>query len=128
MDPDLRIDIDRLLGRLADLAAIGAIEGTEGSSRLAFTDDDRDGRDLVVSWMRDLGLTVTVDGIGNVASHHRAKKRARNLAKREKIKHHVCIPVSPYTLIVGWPTQMSGQGVEEDGQGTSVGAAMAPKT
>lgn len=66
MDPDLRIDIDRLLGRLADLGAIGAIEGTEGSSRLAFTDDDRDGRDLVVSWMRDLGLTVTVDGIGNV--------------------------------------------------------------
>lgn len=66
MDLDLRIDIDRLLGRLADLAAIGAIEGTEGSSRLAFTDDDRDGRDLVVSWMRDLGLTVTVDGIGNV--------------------------------------------------------------
>ena len=63
---DLRIDIDRLTRRLADLAAIGAIEGTEGCARLALTDEDRDGRDLVVTWMRDLGLEITTDGIGNV--------------------------------------------------------------
>jgi len=62
---DLRIDIDRLQSRLAELAAIGAIEGTEGSSRLALTDDDKLGRDLVVTWMRDLGLQVSVDAIGN---------------------------------------------------------------
>ncbi len=64
--PDLSIDIDRLQGRLGELAAIGAIEGTEGSSRLALTDEDRDGRNLVVTWMKDLGLDVTIDGIGNV--------------------------------------------------------------
>ncbi len=63
---ELRIDGDRLLQRLAGLAEIGAIAGTEGCSRLAFTDADRDGRDLVVTWMQDLGLTVTIDGIGNV--------------------------------------------------------------
>jgi len=63
---DLRIDIDRLLHRLEDLAAIGAIEGTHGCARLALTDEDRDGRDLVVTWMRDLGLDVSIDGIGNV--------------------------------------------------------------
>ena len=62
----LRIDRERLSRRLADLAAIGAIEGTEGSSRLALTDEDRDGRDLVVTWMRDLGLNISIDGIGNV--------------------------------------------------------------
>jgi N-carbamoyl-L-amino-acid hydrolase len=62
---DLRIDIDRLQARLADLAAIGEIAGTEGCARLALTDEDRDGRDLVISWMRDLGLEVTVDVIGN---------------------------------------------------------------
>ena len=62
----LRSDIDRLTARLADLAAIGAIEGTEGCARLALTDEDRDGRDLVVTWMHDLGLEVTVDAIGNV--------------------------------------------------------------
>ncbi len=63
---DLRIDIGRLNRRLADLAAIGAIEGTEGCARLALTDEDKAGRDLVVTWMHDLGLEVTVDGIGNV--------------------------------------------------------------
>ena len=63
---DLRIDIDRLLQRLADLAAIGAIEGTEGCARLALTDEDKAGRDLVVAAMEELGLTITTDGIGNV--------------------------------------------------------------
>jgi len=63
---ELSINTDRLLQRLADLAAIGAIEGTEGCARLALTDEDKEGRDLVVTWMKDLGLTVTVDGIGNV--------------------------------------------------------------
>lgn len=63
---DLRIDIDRLLGRLAALAEIGAIEGTEGCARLALTDEDKAGRDLVVGWMHDLGLDVRIDRIGNV--------------------------------------------------------------
>ena len=64
--PELGIDIDRLLDRLAALGEIGAIEGTEGCARLALTDEDKAGRDLVVSWMRDLQLDVTIDGIGNV--------------------------------------------------------------
>ena len=58
--------MNRLSERLAALAAIGAIEGTEGSARLALTDEDKAGRDLVVTWMTDLGLNITVDGIGNV--------------------------------------------------------------
>ena len=60
------IDLDRLQRRLAELAAIGAIDGTEGCCRLALTDEDKLGRDLVVRWMEELGLTITVDGIGNV--------------------------------------------------------------
>ncbi|MBK7536252.1 MAG: M20 family metallo-hydrolase [Myxococcales bacterium] len=47
------------------LAEVGAIDGG-GVCRLALTDADKAGRDLVVSWMRELGLTVTVDRIGNV--------------------------------------------------------------
>ena len=58
--PDLRIDGDRLLRRIDDLAAIGPIDGG-GSCRLALTDDDRAGRDLVVTWMRDLGLDIRID-------------------------------------------------------------------
>ncbi len=62
---DLRINGARLMDRLMSLAEIGAIDGG-GCARLALTDADRDGRDLVVSWMRDLGLEVTVDTVGNV--------------------------------------------------------------
>ena len=58
----------RLLDRIVELAQIGAIEGTQGCSRLAFSDADREGRDLVVTWMQDLGLTVTVDAVGNVVA------------------------------------------------------------
>ena len=32
----------------------------------SLTDADRDGRDLVVGWMRDLGLQISIDAIGNV--------------------------------------------------------------
>lgn len=64
--PEIRIDADRLLDRLIALGEYGAIPGTTGSSRLAFTDADKGGRDLVTTWMTDLGLEVTVDGIGNV--------------------------------------------------------------
>ena len=60
-----RVDGDRLLGRLAELARLGAIDGG-GCARLALTDADRDGRDLVVTWMRDLGLKVDVDVVGNI--------------------------------------------------------------
>lgn len=65
----LRIDAERLWGRLAALGEIGAVHGPngeKGNARLALTDADRDGRDLVVGWMRDLGLDVTIDAIGNI--------------------------------------------------------------
>lgn len=61
----LRINTERLQSRLQALAQIGAIEDG-GCCRLALTDDDRRGRDQVVAWMRELGLKVQVDAIGNV--------------------------------------------------------------
>ena len=51
--------------RIMALAEVGAIDGG-GCNRLALTDADRDGRDLVRSWMIDLGLDVTVDAVGNM--------------------------------------------------------------
>ena len=65
----LRVSIDRLTARLESLGEIGAVvgpNGERGCARLALTDDDRRGRDLVVGWMRDLGLHVEIDAIGNV--------------------------------------------------------------
>jgi len=61
----LHIDLDRLHGRILSLGEIGALPGG-GVARLALSDADRAGRDLVTAWMRDLGLDVTVDRIGNV--------------------------------------------------------------
>lgn len=61
----LSIDGDRLVRSLMDLAKIGEIDGG-GCARLALTDDDKAGRDLVVEWMRELDLEIVIDVIGNV--------------------------------------------------------------
>jgi N-carbamoyl-L-amino-acid hydrolase len=61
---DLRIDGERLWASLMELAAIGATP-KGGVCRLALTDLDKQGRDLVTRWAREAGLAVTVDKIGN---------------------------------------------------------------
>jgi N-carbamoyl-L-amino-acid hydrolase len=73
---NLRIDIDRLMRRLTELGGIGALEGG-GVCRLALTDEDRQGRDLMVRWMRELGLDVSVDRIGNVVGIRQATEDGR---------------------------------------------------
>jgi N-carbamoyl-L-amino-acid hydrolase len=76
---DLRVDGARLCERLAALAEIGAITGPHGEpgcARLALTDEDKAGRDLVVTWMEDLGLDVSVDAIGNVVGMRAGKDPA----------------------------------------------------
>jgi beta-ureidopropionase / N-carbamoyl-L-amino-acid hydrolase len=62
---DIRVNGERLMQRIFDLADIGAIDGG-GCARLALTDADKLGRDLVVEWMKDLDLEITVDVVGNV--------------------------------------------------------------
>lgn len=61
----LSISLPRLSARLDALAQVGAIDGG-GVCRLALSDEDKAGRDLVAGWMKELGLAVTVDAIGNV--------------------------------------------------------------
>ena len=68
----LHADHARLAARLDALAEIGGT-GDGGCCRLALTDEDRAGRDLVVAWMRDLGL-LTVDAIGNVVGRGRSAR------------------------------------------------------
>jgi N-carbamoyl-L-amino-acid hydrolase len=60
-----RINLDRLIGRLDQFNRIGALPGG-GVCRLALSDEDRAGRDLLVQWMHELGLAVTIDAIGNI--------------------------------------------------------------
>ncbi|HET8619968.1 MAG TPA: Zn-dependent hydrolase [Acidimicrobiales bacterium] len=64
---DVHIRGERLLADLDALAKVGDT-GDGGNCRLALTDEDAGGRELVVGWMRDLGLDVRVDRIGNVVA------------------------------------------------------------
>ena len=61
---DLRINGDRLWASLMELAKIGATP-KGGVCRLTLTDLDKQGRDLVISWAREAGMTVVIDKIGN---------------------------------------------------------------
>jgi N-carbamoyl-L-amino-acid hydrolase len=61
---NVRINGDRLWGSLMELAKIGATP-KGGVCRLTLTDLDKQGRDLVLGWAREAGMTVTIDKIGN---------------------------------------------------------------
>ena len=60
----IRINGERLWDSLMRLAQIGATP-KGGVCRLALTELDKQGRDLVTSWAREAGMTVTIDKIGN---------------------------------------------------------------
>lgn len=61
----VRINGDRLWKSLMELAQIGATP-KGGVKRLALTDLDKQGRDLVTGWAKQAGMSVTIDKIGNV--------------------------------------------------------------
>ena len=60
-----RINGERLWDSLMALAEIGATP-KGGCCRLTLTDLDRQGRDVVIGWAQEAGMSVTVDRIGNV--------------------------------------------------------------
>lgn len=65
LSPSIPVSGDRLVTRLRALGRIGALpEG--GVCRLALTPEDGAGRDLVVGWMREQGLDVAIDPVGNI--------------------------------------------------------------
>ena len=65
MSQSLKMNSERLIKTINDLGKVGGLEGG-GCARLALTDEDKQGRDLVMGWMKDLGLEVTMDELGNV--------------------------------------------------------------
>ena len=60
----MKIDQKRLLETLKTLGMLGINE--TGRSRLAASDEDKAGRDYVVGLMKEAGLDVVVDKIGNI--------------------------------------------------------------
>jgi N-carbamoyl-L-amino-acid hydrolase len=62
---DLRVNGKRLQNTLEEMAKIGATPGG-GVQRLTLTDEDKQARDLFVSWLNELDLDVTIDEMGNI--------------------------------------------------------------
>jgi len=62
---DLRINPQRLQQSLEEMAKIGATPGG-GVQRLALSDEDKQARDLLVRWMKEIDLEVTIDQMGNI--------------------------------------------------------------
>ena len=53
------------MSRINALAEISPIEGG-GNCRLALTDEDMHGRNLLVDWMRECNLEISIDAVGNI--------------------------------------------------------------
>ena len=68
----MEINGNRLWESLMEIAEIGATE-KGGCRRLALNDLDRQGRDLFVSWCREIGCGVEIDEMGNIF----ARKKGR---------------------------------------------------
>ncbi|QPC93856.1 Zn-dependent hydrolase [Mesorhizobium sp. INR15] len=69
------IDAKRLLGRIRELGAIG--RDSEGRLvRLAASDGDKLGRDRFVGWLREAGLDVVIDRLGNIFGIWRSEDNA----------------------------------------------------
>ncbi|MCL5959951.1 MAG: Zn-dependent hydrolase [Chloroflexi bacterium] len=64
----MRVNGRRLNESLRLLAEKGATSGG-GVSRLALSDEDRAGRDLLRQWMGEAGLRVRIDDFGNMTGH-----------------------------------------------------------
>lgn len=64
MSIKLSVNAERFLSRLNELGQTG--RENDKLTRLAASDEDRRGRDAVVAWMKDAGLEIKIDRIGNI--------------------------------------------------------------
>lgn len=62
----IMINENRLLQRLHDLSQIGRNKVTGGINRFSFTSEEQQAIGLVTSYMKEAGMTVNVDGVGNI--------------------------------------------------------------
>ncbi len=66
----LRVNGKRLRESLEKMAEIGATPAG-GVQRLALSDEDRQARDLLVKWLQELQLAVSIDQMGNIFGRRR---------------------------------------------------------
>lgn len=82
------INAQRLSRSIADLAAVGALPGG-GVCRLALSDADGLGRDWLIAQMRDMGLDIAIDGIGNIFGTRAGSKTGRAAGPAVMIGSHI---------------------------------------
>ncbi|MEL0613075.1 Zn-dependent hydrolase [Marinomonas arenicola] len=69
----IKVNGARLWQSLMDLAEVGATP-LGGNCRLALTDEDKTGRDLVIGWFRDEGMSIRIDQIGNIFARREGRQ------------------------------------------------------
>lgn len=69
----LKINGIQLISQIEQLGLIGMDLPSQGRTRIALTGAEKLGRDLVVSWMKELDLDVTIDRVGNILGTLAAK-------------------------------------------------------
>ncbi len=72
---DLRVNGQRLWDSIMTIAEIGPGQHG-GSCRLALTDEDREGRDLFISWCREIGCSIEIDDMGNIFARREGRNNA----------------------------------------------------
>ena len=72
MTSDIRVNAQRLWDSLETMAQIGATE-KGGVCRLALTDLDKEGRDLMSQWCEAEGLERSIDVMGNMFFHRKGR-------------------------------------------------------
>ncbi len=71
----LRVKGDRLRNTLETMAKIGATPAG-GVQRLALSDEDKQARDQLVTWLKEIKCEVTVDEMGNIFGKRAGKNNA----------------------------------------------------
>ena len=77
--PKLAINSDRLYLSINELAEIGKLDNG-GICRLAFSDADMEARQLVSKWMREAGMAVRIDAVGNIIGRYAGTESQAALA------------------------------------------------
>ncbi|MDO5562437.1 MAG: Zn-dependent hydrolase [Synergistaceae bacterium] len=66
---DIRINSERLERSLKEMGEMGFTPETGGRNRLALSDGDKVGRDLLCKWIIDSGFELRIDEIGNIFAY-----------------------------------------------------------
>jgi N-carbamoyl-L-amino-acid hydrolase len=69
----LLVNEERLVGTLKQMAQIGFVSEEKGINRLALNESDKKARELFVQWLKEAGLKVQVDPIGNISGIRKGK-------------------------------------------------------